>query len=743
MLPVLGKAEQQLGALARSAKGASVAAKISMKFAAPQDVGKVAASASASLKAGVSSKIVTKIVADSSDADQAIARLKAARIPDKQLNILMKGGDAAVALLEKIAGRKLTAKELRIAEKGGTDVLGIIARIQARKLAAKNQRLAQSGGERVISVIGNIIKLKIGNKTFSIHADDSQAQQVMASLRNMTLPPITQQILQRVVSAGGHPRQVHGGVAGQAMGGMVTPAMKRMANIDGIPGVPKLDSYASRRGGKVNRPTLLTGEERRNEFVIATNPAYKKANISYLMQAARALGVQTAAKGKGKHRTTTNKVIHRDNSKLSLTAHGQARQRAVARRRVDKQTIKNPGNYPEIDRVHNLQQQETDANRNISIAESKLKEPDTFLTKIGTDDQGNDLYAIDQGAVAQWAGQLDNMRKMYDQLIAIISAIGPAVADAIKAITQTTTTATHNLHVLAGLENREHRIINGKHTSKSEKDAAKNRLKVYKAAADDEHKKVSDARDSRTELLAEQHDYPFRIQEAQVQRDNYAADRDAVLGKAEDDLLAANPQPKAPEAVIPPGPFDALQSQDAAIGAELALAQIGQGIGGQPARSVQDILASDNAIQQQIINTATGLLHDADPTNDADAYSAIQSAAGTIGSNNSQISDITGAGAAANMGLQIAALSGARQDLLNSFGSNFSVAAGFGATSQAFSGRGAFGINPSMTMPTAAAGGSGMGGKIINVQNVNLNTPIAPTDPHTFSKGLAYELSAL
>ena len=45
------------------------------------------------------------------------------------------------------------------------------------------------------------------------------------------------------------------------------------------------------RGGKFSRPTYLVGEENRPEYVIATNPAYRKQNIGYLRMAAQALGV--------------------------------------------------------------------------------------------------------------------------------------------------------------------------------------------------------------------------------------------------------------------------------------------------------------------------------------------------------------------------------------------------------------------------------------------------------------------
>lgn len=53
------------------------------------------------------------------------------------------------------------------------------------------------------------------------------------------------------------------------------------------------------RGGEVDRPMFMVGEEapRHNEWVIATNPAYRKNNIAYWAQAGHDLGVPGFAQG--------------------------------------------------------------------------------------------------------------------------------------------------------------------------------------------------------------------------------------------------------------------------------------------------------------------------------------------------------------------------------------------------------------------------------------------------------------
>lgn len=73
---------------------------------------------------------------------------------------------------------------------------------------------------------------------------------------------------------------------GNAEGGVahdVSPLM-------GYAGGGRNSGRPGKHGGKFSSPTYLVGEEHRPEYVIATNPAYRKANLTYLNLAARSLG---------------------------------------------------------------------------------------------------------------------------------------------------------------------------------------------------------------------------------------------------------------------------------------------------------------------------------------------------------------------------------------------------------------------------------------------------------------------
>src|SRR5690606_7964548 len=52
-----------------------------------------------------------------------------------------------------------------------------------------------------------------------------------------------------------------------------------------------------RGGGRVTRPTYLTGEENRPEIIISTNPRYRERNLNLLRIAARALNVGKMLRG--------------------------------------------------------------------------------------------------------------------------------------------------------------------------------------------------------------------------------------------------------------------------------------------------------------------------------------------------------------------------------------------------------------------------------------------------------------
>jgi len=90
-----------------------------------------------------------------------------------------------------------------------------------------------------------------------------------------------------------------GSVGGGSSGKTGTTAGRSMGVVRNRATGGNYAPQALARGGRVNQPTAIVGEEApaHPEFVIATNPAYRSRNIQYWMQAGHMLGVPGYAEG--------------------------------------------------------------------------------------------------------------------------------------------------------------------------------------------------------------------------------------------------------------------------------------------------------------------------------------------------------------------------------------------------------------------------------------------------------------
>jgi hypothetical protein len=440
-----------------------------------------------------------------------------------------------------------------------------------------------------------------------------------------------------------------------------------------------------------------------DQYVIPTEAKHRSTGRDLFAKFAHDMGIPGFKSGRDR--------------KKPLSEGAKAKARKEARGHVPKKTNYQSDDIAELPGVERAKVREADQEREISIYESTIKEPESFITPIGKDAAGNPIYAVNQGAVNQYAGQLNQLAAMYDTLIQRIKDVQTAVDKALKAVQSVINRATANIKVLNRRADAETGTINSKKTSPHNRQRARERLKVYRDAINDEEESRKNAETDKKSLGDERHDTGFRIREAQIQADQARADAAGIQGKADADVASSNPQASQPGAV---DPFDAGNLSVSKGEAELALAQIGQGLNGAPPRSIQDITKDIISSQQGIIGTATAMLNDADPSNDAAAYSAISSAAGGIQSAQGNIPNIAN---------ETSLLSDARGSLLGSFGSN-------ALTTGALSGYptpGTVGVSPTGGFP---AGGQG------NIINVTNNYKTQPVDPHTWSRSLLFELQA-
>lgn len=146
-----------------------------------------------------------------------------------------------------------------------------------------DKSLAAKAFDQATPKLRDIRSFGLPGKTQVVKPEAESVWDTIRSLARTTLAPIVQWIVTRRRRAEGGPV-----LGGYAQGGEPIPAAS-------FAGAPTRRSM----GGRFSRPTYLVGEENRPEFVIATNPRYRKANLQYLRMAAGALGVTPGFAGGG------------------------------------------------------------------------------------------------------------------------------------------------------------------------------------------------------------------------------------------------------------------------------------------------------------------------------------------------------------------------------------------------------------------------------------------------------------
>lgn len=429
--PIAAQAAAAFARINQQSKGLSRT--ISLKFTDSGNAAKVAQSAASALKSGVPTKIVTKIVAQSSDAEQAIRRINQMKLAAKNLNILQSGGPGAVAMLQRITGITLSPKQQRIAEQGGSGVM---------------------------AMLGRILGVRIPNKAFAVIAHD-QASGVIAHLNQLTLTPKYQDIYTRVHNAGGS-GQIHGGAAQATGGGSganygAGVPVSKMAAVGRAAKDALNHPVAKALSQKVTAPRYLVGEERGGgEYIIATNPAYKKDNLRYLRQAAAALGqnVIPAAVGYGKGAAAASGIGGGETA-MTRGAYAQIPEYTSAKKRPRKKfkgkpTTSNKSIAGQIKQrrgwtgyIEYLQTSEQDWEREVGIRQGAVREPEDMVVQVGekpvvdkkgkpvTDEDGKQItapiYAENPDIQNQYIPDLQAVLEAFRTLMGVLRELVRAI----------------------------------------------------------------------------------------------------------------------------------------------------------------------------------------------------------------------------------------------------------------------------------------------------------------------------
>lgn len=355
MVALTRDAEQAVGQLARTMP--KTALKIATKFEDPEDARRVAQATMEAVQSGLHGKAVFKIVADAKDADAAVKRLNKAEIHHKLLTItaddkaartamyglehmrlpmkvmLMIGNvvdavrkhgivanlpniartlqmignnrDARVKFLQ-VLGYKITPKIARMLghDMNVAQLTRVLNHIRLRDKEAK-ARVDPHPALSVLDIVGRALGLwgrASGTARAGVNPTNSSSVlgSIWSGLMRFAGRTFTAYARVQQMRAEGGPVFASGGVASPDLKAAYEgePLGARVAR-NVVQDAANRPVQSANTIGRISRPTFLVGEENRPEYVIATNPAYRKANVMYLKMAAAEFGydVQPAAGG--------------------------------------------------------------------------------------------------------------------------------------------------------------------------------------------------------------------------------------------------------------------------------------------------------------------------------------------------------------------------------------------------------------------------------------------------------------
>lgn len=744
-----GKAEQQLGQFARTADHAS-AKKIAVKFQDSGDAGKVAAAAGRAIKAGVPTKVATRVAVSTGDAETSIKRLNATRLTPKKLSIVEQGGAKAIATVQHLSGLKLTAKQQEIISKGGPKALAELGKILGIQLSPKVQQTSENGAAAVIQKMAAINGIKLSDKQAKAILNDlasGKARSIQGAInaisgKTVTITTVHNDVYTRKGQKGG-PLQssgnfgASGGILSAAIGKAVGSSRRLAGSSYSSPALEKTINAAFRNattdtstssGERVSRPKMLVGEQRGHpEYVIATNPAFRKRNQGLLASAAKRLGmgVTAAATGFGPKMGSLGGSGYTPSFGIDKAPPGPGKAPKTKKGLVTNYTKKGARKRLTSGRawaayVNNLTVQQSDLEREVGIRESQVNEPEELLIEVGrikgTDPatgKETDLgpkMAPNTDQIAAYKVQLSSVLDAMNALITVIQTIISAIPQAISAINIEDMYRATNAHNLRESISHEKAVIaNHSKGTQSAKDKAtissfKKKLAKDEDRLDFENKARAQIKDDKTTLTDGYKEAGFDLREATIARDSTKADFLGIDGKSVKEATDANTQ------------------------------TTGDGTGGSGS-------SGGSADAGPTLAQQTGLA-------DTERANVLKQFGGnTLGLSASGAAGAAGSGAQANAGNVSPNAGAGTMDPQAGGSSTGAFASGSGgakSVAAAFAGgAAAAGVLGAAGAAGGVAAAGAVGGGSVTNNSITNNFAAPPPDAHTWTKGLEFEVGAI
>jgi hypothetical protein len=727
--------------------------KLAIKFPRPEEAHRAFAAIRKAIEAGVPKKKAMNILLNASSAKkgiQELSRLLERVSRRRSVQVDTKAIDRASTKLQRFIGIKLTPKEMRLALRGDKEVIRKIARISGMKpkeikqLIRAEVRKAENDIQKVENKTLNPKEAKI-SAPGAIEAA-AQAANVADAIRSIprswtstvTTHYKTTGTPPRGRAAGGFaPGYADGGVAGFAAGGSTgaTPNDERIQRA--AERAARSQTRDIRGGGRVTRPTYLTGEENRPEIIISTNPRYRERNLGLLRMAARALSVGEMLRGE--RPPEENTIISASNGGGAVVKGGfgkgkknknfyyptpKLRKRPPRMKKKFGKAKKKKLGRAWAAHIDYLQRQRSDWEREVSIRDSQVQEPEHLVIesnkpimvpnpdKPGTtmplkDEDGNQVneMVVNHAGMAKYKEGLDRVQEAINKLMQILRQLVSAIPMASQALRQERGVRRNRIRSLnAALRKEEDMARDSDASDKQRSEARKQAAKIKKQIRQEE-KIVGDIGSDLSSYGEERKDAGFSLREWQIEKRQNRAEYNRTAVRASKDADEENKQ-RVDQHTDRGGGSPSGGTGGLSIGEQRAAA----------AGEMRSVLASYGSQAQQ---------------GGASAVAGAMRGGGVMGGLGSVAAAVAGG------------VSGGGFGGIAGTGGGLGSAVSGGATASSMLGPvssgGGFG-----TM-AAGVGGimGGVGGDKITTVNVTNNFQEPPADPHTWSAGLEFELGTI
>ncbi len=368
-------------------------------------------------RAGVSDKQIISVLANTDDAETALLKLRALakNLPKINMDINAKDNATPKANQAVAAARRL--------------VRSFIANLLAKDQATGKAASAVAVARRLARTFAAQLAARDGASPIISGA--------LALLNSFNGKTATSTITTRHVQINESYSKLHSG-------GRSDPRVRAMGAVE---------SRQAKKGLRVNRATYIAGEENRDEFVVSTNPAYRRRNRKIVKVAARALGIRNLD-----DREEVNEVLNDDRDTfLGLPAYAKGKGPSKKTKRIRRQRARAIGRTRrKWNRIVSGEQRKVDSiDKDIKDRIQKRDQDEQQfginldndpIVKTRKNAEGEDEDYVDEGARSSRIAALENLKSQTTEIMRRYDDLKQALKQAIAKMRDAVEQLKNRLH---------------------------------------------------------------------------------------------------------------------------------------------------------------------------------------------------------------------------------------------------------------------------------------------------------